>query len=520
MQRTGGFLGVRHYGDQQLRDAIVDAQFHHLGVHHNELHILGAGLVEQADDNGVHTDGFTGAGGTGDQHMGHFRDVAHNAVARNVLTYGEGGLPLGLREGRRIDDLPQGHGGHGAIGHFDAHDGYLPGHGGNSDAGSAQAQGNVVGAACQLAETHALVQLHLIPGDAGAPGDIDDMGVDVEGGQRFIQAAGILPHFLCAVCAYPRRTAQQLNGRETISLLFRGAALGDLRGHLLCGLRGVPGRHFAGLLAGLLVLHEDSRHFLYLFLHKRRHFLGDGIGLRFLSGFRFPLGRLLLRGSLLYRDTLFHALSSRIDRGIDIQIDGIHHVRTPGRRSRIGDSFRGGLRRGMHLLLRLLGLRQLLRNDLVNGHLDRGGLLFPLLLDALIGDVVHHCRGRLHIIVLFFLPILLPGAVRNGLDNAGNGDLHGAQKRQHRGNAQNQIGNHAAAGPADQHGQTTAENAPGGAEGAAGVEIRNDFNAFRHTLLLHDQVVNTAAQENESNHADAAHGRLPLPAKNLDNEQK
>ena len=122
----------------------------------------------------------------------------YNAVAPDVLAHGEGGLSLCPGKFRRIDDLPQGHGGHGTVGHLNAHNGNLTGNGGDPHAGGAQAQSNVIGAGGELTEPHALVQLHLVPGDAGTPGDIDDVGINAEAGQGLIQPGGIFPHFLGA----------------------------------------------------------------------------------------------------------------------------------------------------------------------------------------------------------------------------------------------------------------------------------------------------------------------------------
>ena len=242
LQRTGSLFGVRHHRNQQLGDPVVDAQFHHFGVHHDQLHILRPRLVKQADDNGVHAHGFTGAGGTGDKHMGHFRNIAHNAVTGNILAHGEGGLALGVGKGGRIDDLPKRNSGNGAVRHLNAHNGNFSGNGRDPDTGSTQAQSDVVGAGGKLTQANTLVQLHLVPGNAGAPGNVDDVGIDMKRSQSFVESGGILPHLLGAVGGRTGRTAQQVNGRETIGLLFLLLTLGNFRRHLSGG--------FCRLLAG------------------------------------------------------------------------------------------------------------------------------------------------------------------------------------------------------------------------------------------------------------------------------
>ena len=324
LQRACRLLRVGDHGDEQMGNAIVNAQLYHFGVYHDELDILGPGLVQKADDNGIHAHGFTGAGGTGNEHVGHFGDIAHNAVACNILAHGEGGLPLGTGKLRRIDDLPQGNGGDGTVGHLNAHNGDFPGDGGNAHTGSAQAQCNIIGTGGELAQPHTLIQLHLVPGNAGATGDVDNMGIDVEACQGFVQAGGILPHFLGSVGADPGGAAQQINGREAIgALLPLGLALGNFLGHLTGRLLGLLAGDLAGLFLGLRLLLGGSRlpRRLYRFRllpYKGGHFLGDR---RFLQFLRLFPDRHAERNRLL----------SAVNGGIDIQADGIHHVRCLGR---------------------------------------------------------------------------------------------------------------------------------------------------------------------------------------------
>jgi hypothetical protein len=106
LERAGGLFGVRDHRDIQVRDAVIDAQLHHLGVDHDELDFLRRGLVEQADYQRVHAHGFAGAGGAGDEQMGQLGDVAHDAVAADVLAQGEGHLDLCVFELGRVDDVP------------------------------------------------------------------------------------------------------------------------------------------------------------------------------------------------------------------------------------------------------------------------------------------------------------------------------------------------------------------------------------------------------------------------------
>ena len=52
--------------------------------------------MEKADDDGVHAHGLTGTGGTRNQQVGHFGNIAHHAGTVNALAQGYGGLGLGV----------------------------------------------------------------------------------------------------------------------------------------------------------------------------------------------------------------------------------------------------------------------------------------------------------------------------------------------------------------------------------------------------------------------------------------
>ena len=162
---------------------------------------------------------------------------------------------------------------------------------------------------------------------------------------------------------------------------------------------------------------------------------------------------------------------------------------------------------------------------LVNTPAALGGIgattgLFPALTlagDLLVRNVVDYNRRRVYVVL--FLRIIVLGAVGNGSDNAGNGDIHCPQKRQNRENHAENKGQRIAAEPAQQHGRAAAENAAGTSRCAAGVQVGDQGKALRHLLLLHGKVVNAPAQKNEDQCADAPHGRGVFPAKGVDDEQ-
>ena len=280
LEGPGGLLRVSDHGDQQVGDAVVGGQLHHLRVHHDEAHILGAGLVEQRDDEGVGAHGLTGAGGTGDEHVGQLGDVPHDVLVPDVPAHGKGHRGLVLGEGPGLDDIPDQHRRDGFVGHLDAHHGDLLRDGGDAHAAGPQGQGDVVGQVGDLAELHPLVQDELVAGDGGSPDHVAAGGVHAEAAEGVRQALGVGPQLRprLDVVVLPV-LVQQGDGREVVGLLHRHAA-GDLGGHL-----GGGGLHLAdGVLFPPPGLHRRL-------LLELRFLNGDGFRRR--SGDRRRLGLLL-----------------------------------------------------------------------------------------------------------------------------------------------------------------------------------------------------------------------------------
>ena len=512
-----------------MGNAVVNAQLHHLGVNHDELHIVGTCLVQQTDDNGIHAHGFTGTGGTGDQQVGHFGNVTHDAASVNALAQRNGGHGFCLGKLGGIDNLPQGDRRDRAVRYLDANHGDLSGNGSDADAGRAQTQGNIIGAACDLIQPDALVKLHLVAGNAGAAGDVDDMSVDIEAGECLIEAAGILPHFLRAVRPGTYRAFQQIQRREAVIRLLHPLGLGDLRGDLPGGLGGVLGGDLSGfcLRSGLYLafiqlgrgrdgrVGDKFRHFAGQLFPDVLPFHPDGLRWSGTRGERFGNRRRFV----------LHVFGRAGQRRVDVSVDTLHE-----RRTLAGNLLDFILRCGSMVFFLLWGRTRLLFRRKLLGRLRRcffrgflpRPLLFPALTlagDLLARNIVDYSRRRVYVVLVVFLHIIVLGAVGNGSDNAGNGDIHCPQQRQDCEKHAEHKGQRFAAEPAQQHGRAAAEDAAGASCYAAGTQVFDQGKALRHLLLLHGKVVNAPAQKNEEQCADAAHGRGVFPAKGVDDEQ-
>ena len=167
--------------------------------------------------------------------MGHFRNISHNAGTADILTNRKGCPGFGLIKLRRINNLPQGHRSNRTVWNLNADNGYLPRNSSDPDTGCSQAERNIIGAGSKLIQAYTLVQLHLIPGNTGATSHIDNMGVNPEACQGFIQPPGIFPHFLRTIGSSPGRLFKQINGRETVWSKLLILIAGNFPGNLFCG---------------------------------------------------------------------------------------------------------------------------------------------------------------------------------------------------------------------------------------------------------------------------------------------
>ena len=403
-----------------MGNAVIDAQLHHFGIHHNQADLFGLGLVEQGDNQAVHTHGLTGTGGTGDEHVGQSGDVADDALAADVLAHGKGDAGFALMKLQGIDDIPDADRGDQLIGHLDAHHGDFVGNGGNPHTGGAQSQGNVVGQIGDLAELHAPVQLQLIAGDGRAADDVDNVGIDAEAHQGIVEPFGVDLHFLGAVHHGAVAGIQQLHRREGIGLGLIGG-LGDLRSDLhglllgllpldLLGQIRIQGQQRLRLLHGLcghgveaaLALGDRRRRLRFRFRNDFRFWLRNNLRFRLRNNLRFRHGR---HGQRFFLRR--HRRRLRFRRGFRRFL----HL---GRLHGLIQVFREEAGLLLRLLFRLpgLGLFRLQRRGFIHRQIkfrDVAPLsLHPL--DLLLGHTVHQNLRRIGML-LRGGRILCPGAI-------------------------------------------------------------------------------------------------------------
>ena len=129
-----------------MGDAVIDGEFEHFWVDHDEAALLRLEPVEQRQDHGVDGDRLARAGGAGDEQMRHLGEIDDDRLAADGLAEGDGELVLGVGEIGRGDEFAQIDGLAARIGQFDA-DGVAPRHHGDAGRHRRHGAGDVVGEA-------------------------------------------------------------------------------------------------------------------------------------------------------------------------------------------------------------------------------------------------------------------------------------------------------------------------------------------------------------------------------------
>ena len=95
-QRDHRLLRIGDDGRQQMRDAVIDGQFEHLRIDHDQPALIRPQPVEQRQDHGVDRDRLAGAGGAGDQQMRHAGEIDDHRLAADGLAEAERQLGGGV----------------------------------------------------------------------------------------------------------------------------------------------------------------------------------------------------------------------------------------------------------------------------------------------------------------------------------------------------------------------------------------------------------------------------------------
>ena len=258
LEGDDSLLGVRHDGRQQVRNAVIDGEFQHLGVNHDHPAFLRCQLVEQRQDHGVDGHGFARTCGTRDQQMRHLGKVRDDRVAADVLAERQRQALIAIAEIAAGEDLTQDDFFAVLVRQFDT-DNTAPRHGGNPCGQGRHGARDIVGKPDHTARFQTGRGLKLVHGDDGTRTHGDDLAFDavvIEHG--FEHARIFFQRFIAEVQPFDGVGAlQQVKRRK----LKAGMGILECQSGLCLGL---------GLLAGL---HRFARG-----LHDQLARLGCGDG--------------------------------------------------------------------------------------------------------------------------------------------------------------------------------------------------------------------------------------------------
>ena len=157
-----------------MRDAVIDRQFQHLRVDHDEFAAVGRHPVQDRQDHRVDADRLAGAGGAGDQQMRHLGEVGQYRLARDVLAEDQRQPPRMLFVDRRIEQFAQVDGLGSAVRQFDA-DHAAPRHDRDAHRNGAHRAGDVVSEPDDARGLDAGRRLELVQGHDRTRADLHDL---------------------------------------------------------------------------------------------------------------------------------------------------------------------------------------------------------------------------------------------------------------------------------------------------------------------------------------------------------
>ena len=174
-----------------MRNAFINAEFYDFRVNEDEFDFIWCSMKENAQNDGVGADRFTGTGCTCNDHMRHFCHIADNGISGDVLSNSKCQLALGISKQITFQDFPQGNRIPVAVRNFNADSCPSGNWRFNSHAFGSKCQCNVVGKPCNFGDLYASGRLYLILCNSRAPVNTDNTHLYSKAFQRCKQCIRI-----------------------------------------------------------------------------------------------------------------------------------------------------------------------------------------------------------------------------------------------------------------------------------------------------------------------------------------
>ncbi len=220
-QRGGGLLRLGDDRRDQVRDALVRGELHHLGVDEDHPDLVGRGPREQRDQHRVDEARLAGAGGARDEQVRHLGQVGAQEVALDVLAEPDHHRVLLGAGGAAAQHVAEAHHLAVGVGHLDADGRLARDRGEDPHVVGGDRVGDVLGELRDLLDLDGRAELDLVARDRRAPGEAGDLRVD---GELLQHAGDRLDHRVVGAAAALRHGSggQQVAGRQLVDRAVRG----------------------------------------------------------------------------------------------------------------------------------------------------------------------------------------------------------------------------------------------------------------------------------------------------------
>ena len=162
------FVGLGDDRGEKMRNVLVLRHFYLFRVNDNKLHVGGSITIKKRANKSIGHNGFTGAGGTGDEEVGHFSEVSNNSATRDVFTYGESERVGGFFPFVGLDNAAHTNIGRASVRNFDANRASTWNRGFDTNLIDGEIKGELFVASENFGEIDASRRTHGVLSDAGA----------------------------------------------------------------------------------------------------------------------------------------------------------------------------------------------------------------------------------------------------------------------------------------------------------------------------------------------------------------
>ena len=190
-QRDDRLLRVGHDRCQQMRDAVIDRQFQHFRIDHDEAALLRLQPVEQRQDHGVDGNRLARAGRAGDEQMRHACEIDDDRLAADRLAKRDREPVFGFLEILGAEQFAQIDGLAALVRQFDA-DGVAPLNHGDAGREGRHGAGDIVGETDDSRGFDAGRRLELIERDHRTWPHMNDLALDAEILEHAFEQPGVL----------------------------------------------------------------------------------------------------------------------------------------------------------------------------------------------------------------------------------------------------------------------------------------------------------------------------------------